>query len=107
MTLKRSSLYNLSFSFIISLNLRFSPLFKQIIWMALHIIQIYGIVGVTLISLHHFWYILAYGIHYSLVANPPISRGIIVPNSFVLPIHEVDVSHAPQLGLSPYGINSI
>src|SRR5690554_7908732 len=34
--------------------------------------------------------------------KPPISHRVNAPNSFVLPTHEVDVSHAPMLGQRPY-----
>ena len=35
-----------------------------------------------------------------------MSHGVIAPNSFVLPTHEVDVSLAPKLGLKPLWIYS-
>jgi hypothetical protein len=34
-------------------------------------------------------------------SKPPISSGVIALNSFVLPVHEVDVSQAPTRGLKP------
>jgi len=50
--------------------------------------------------------IAAIGIHISLVAYPPMSPRLVAPNSFVLPAHKLDVSHAPKQGLCPYGDNS-
>jgi len=47
--------------------------------------------------------IAAIGIHMISGGKPPISRRVNALNSFVLPVHEVDVSHAPILGLCPYG----
>jgi hypothetical protein len=38
--------------------------------------------------------------------NPPMSHRVYALNSFVLPTHEVDVSHAPIQGLLPSWINS-
>ena len=43
--------------------------------------------------------IAAVGIHVSLGGKPPMSHRVIALNSFVLPAHEVDVSHAPMLQL--------
>jgi len=36
--------------------------------------------------------------------KPPMSHRVNALNSFVLPAHEVDVSHAHMLGQRPYGI---
>ena len=45
--------------------------------------------------------IAAIGIHMLSGSKPPISIGVIALNSFVLPVHEVDVSQAPTRGLKP------
>jgi hypothetical protein len=58
---------------------------------------------VTPISLHIFRCITAPGIHIRSGGNPPMSHRVIALNSFVLPAHEVDVGHAPLLGLCPNG----
>lgn len=50
--------------------------------------------------------ILAVGIHLLSGGKPPKSHGVYALNSFVVPIHEVDVSHAPIRGLCPDGIYS-
>jgi hypothetical protein len=39
---------------------------------------------------------MAVGIHIPLGGKPPISHRVDALNSFVLPAHEVDVSHAPN-----------
>jgi hypothetical protein len=45
----------------------------------------------------------ALGIHLFSGGYPPMSHRVYALNSFVLPAHEVDVVHAPLLGLCPYG----
>jgi len=50
--------------------------------------------------------ITASRIHILSGGNPPMSHRVFALNSFVLPAHEVDVSHAPMLGLCLYGIYS-
>lgn len=50
-----------------------------------------------------FFHILACKIHMLSGGNPPMSHGVFALNSFVLPAHKVDVSHAPIQGLTPYG----
>lgn len=45
--------------------------------------------------------IAAIGIHMISGSKPPMSSGVIALNSFVLPVHEVDVSQAPTQGLLP------
>lgn len=54
-------------------------------------------------KLRHFFCITAIGIHMISGSKPPMSSGVIALNSFVLPVHEVDVSQAPTRGLGPYG----
>jgi len=46
---------------------------------------------------------MAVGIHNSPGGEPPMSHRVYALNSFVLPAHEVDVSHAPKQGHCPYG----
>ncbi len=45
--------------------------------------------------------VAAIDIHMFSGSKPPISSGVIALNSFVLPVHEVDVSQAPTRGLKP------
>ena len=52
------------------------------------------------------FFIAADGIHVSPGGKPPMSHWVYALNSFVLPAHEVDVSHAPLLGQCPYGVYS-
>jgi hypothetical protein len=65
-----------------------------------------GWASVTKISILCFRLILAVGIHLLSGGKPPMSHRVYALNSFVLPIHEVDVSYAPILGLCPDGIYS-
>jgi len=51
-------------------------------------------------KLRHFFCITAIGIHMISGSKPPMSSGVIALNSFVLPVHEVDVSQAPTRGLA-------
>ena len=52
----------------------------------------------------YFSCITAIGIHLFSGGYPPMSHRVYALNSFVLPAHEVDVIHAPKLGLCPKGL---